>query len=103
MRREGIKYQDDATTPKGNGVRLSEKEKTMRKSVAEVLQMHGYEVLHGMFLDIVQSGTQRVLDPKASMEEIRYWQGVVSGVSQVQRSFVALGNEEDDIQEVNNG
>ena len=98
MRRERMSYQDNGIEPSGKG-KVSEKEKEIRKQVAEVLSMPGYVILHNMFVEMIESGTKRVLEKGTSMEDVRYWQGVVSGVSQVQRGFVLLGKEVEDVDE----
>ena len=95
MRRERMSYQDNGIEPSGKG-KVSEKEKEIRKQVVEVISMPGYVLLHNMFVEMVESGTKRVLDKGSSMEDVRYWQGVVAGVSQVQRGFIELAKEVED-------
>lgn len=88
-------YQDDATNPNVEGKAGVDEQKAReeREQVEEVLGMPGYMILHRMFIERITESVQRLQNPALSEKELRFEQGVVGGLTSVQRRFVGYHKE----------
>lgn len=91
MRREELfRYQDSGSDPKGERTNESENEAQRRMAVQEVIDSPGYAILHTMFVQTIMEAENRLRDFHLSERQLRYEQGRIAAIADVQHRFVEL-------------
>jgi hypothetical protein len=101
---ELFRYQSNAANPEAEEPSAAEQEEAerVRVQIQEVLAMPGYAYLHQLFMQYVEHAQNMLSDLRTPAEQLRFYQGVSYGISQVQHAFVRAGKPKE-VEESENG
>lgn len=94
IREQMFNYQDSGSDPRREEV--GEVDEDMQMAVQEVLDSKGYSVLHQMFVDTVMQAQRRLSDFQLSESQLRYEQGRLAAIADVQHRFVGLAKTKEE-------
>jgi len=73
---------------------LTDAEREQMSLVSEMLGSKAYGILHKIMVEEMTSAEIKLCDKEVPLEDVRYYQGIVRAVQNIQHKILSLGTEE---------